>query len=154
MVLVSSLVLGLGLFQRPSTSRAAEEGPQTVLGPGMYVFQTRTRHASCGDAEQDGYVLTYLATIDGVPGSRTMKMELVNTKHFTEWTLRVVGKDEVVGNSQLGSTPDAADNHFEVKRDKDRFKGAGSRSYSSKVDGKVVRCRVSYDALLKRVDSL
>jgi hypothetical protein len=129
----------------------AAEGKQSVLGPGMYVFQTRVRNSTCGDAQPDGYVLTYLATIDGVPGSITMTMQLVNTAHFKEWALKVSGK-EVVGDSRMGSAADAPDSHFEVRWDKDRFKGVGSRSYNGQLNGKPERCRVNYDALLRRLD--
>ena len=53
---------------------------QTVLGPGLYVFQTRTRDASCGDSEPDGYVLSFFAAVhvgDHAPelsGHRTIEI--------------------------------------------------------------------------------
>jgi hypothetical protein len=130
----------------------AEETKQNVLGPGLYVFQTRIREASCGDAEPDGYVLSYVAAIDGVPGSMGMSMQLVNTSHFAQWTLQVTGTGAVVGDSRMGKAADAPDSHFEVTRDGDRFKGTGFRSYNGSVGGKPQRCKVSYDALLKRID--
>lgn len=134
----------------PGGAARAEER-QAILGPGLYVFQTRVRNSTCGDADPDGYVVTYLATIDGVPGAITMVMELVNTSHFKNWQLKVAGKS-VLGESRMGTGGDAPDSHFEVTLDKDRFKGTGSRSYNGKVDGKPTRCRVNYDALLRRLD--
>jgi hypothetical protein len=139
-------VLGRGF------ANAQGDDKQSILGPGLYVFQTRIRNSTCGDADPDGYVVTYLATIDGVPGAIDMSMELVNTAHFKTWQLKVAGKS-VLGESRLGSGVDAPDSHFEVALDKDRFKGTGSRSYNGKGgDGKPQRCRVNYDALLRRLD--
>ncbi|MFT3925410.1 MAG: hypothetical protein QM778_22925 [Myxococcales bacterium] len=134
----------------PATARAEEK--QSVLGPGLYIYQQRVREATCKDAEPDGYVLSFMAAIDGVPGSVTMTMQLVNTAYFKEWTLKVMGS-QVVGESRLGKTPDSPDAHFEVTRDGDRFKGTGFRTYNGSFQGKPQRCKVSYDALLKRLDS-
>jgi hypothetical protein len=125
---------------------------QSVLGPGLYVFQSRTRSSTCGDAEPDGYVLSFVAAIDGVPGDPKMKMQLVNTKYFVDWTIQVTEK-EVLAESRIGTATDAPESHFEVRFDKDRFKGTGSRTYMGKDgQGKPQRCRVNYDALLKRLD--
>lgn len=129
-----------------------EAAKQTVLGPGLYVFQTRTRDASCGDSEPDGYVLSYFAAIHGIPHAMAMTMELVNTPHFKTWTLKVVGNNQVVGDSKIGTAADAPDTHFDVKQDGDRFKGTGFRTYNGTLNGKKVRCRVNYDALLRRLD--
>jgi len=74
---LASLTL-LALLALGGSSRVRAQGDQTVLGPGMYVFQTRTRSATCGDDERTGYVSTFLAPIHGVPGSRTMRMTLEN----------------------------------------------------------------------------
>jgi len=131
---------------------SSTEGKQTVLGPGLYVFQTRTRDASCGDSEPDGYVATYFAAIHGVPHNPAMGMELVNTPHFKEWTLKVLNNNGVVGDSRIGASPDGPDSHFEVKLEGDRFKGTGYRTYNGTVAGKRQRCRVNYDALLRRLD--
>jgi hypothetical protein len=128
------------------------EDKQAVLGPGLYVFQTRTREATCGDAEPDGYVLSFLAAIDGVPGATSMSMQVINTKHFNSWTLKVTPAGQVVGDSKIGNAADAPDSHFEVSLDGPRFKGTGYRSYNGTLNGKPVRCKVSYDALLRRVD--
>lgn len=130
---------------------APTEAKQAILGPGLYAFQTRVRNSTCGDALPDGYVVTYLASIDGVPGAVDMAMELINTAHFKRWKLKVAG-NSVLGEARMGDAPDAPDSHFEVTLDKDRFKGTGSRSYNAKVDGKTTRCRVNYDALLRRLD--
>ena len=131
---------------------SANANRQTVLGPGLYVFQTRTRDATCGDAEGDGYVLTFLGAIHGIPHSVAMTMELTNNQHFKTWTLKVSGNNQVVGDSRMGTAADAPETHFDVKLDGDRFKGTGYRAYNGTLDGKKVRCRVNYDALLRRLD--
>jgi hypothetical protein len=130
---------------------AHAQDKQSVLGPGLYVYQTRVKHASCGDAEPDGYVLSFFAAIDGVPGSTSMTMQLVNTAHFKDWTLTIRGT-QVTGQSKIGKAPDGPETHFDVVREGDRFKGTGERSYNGSVGGKAQRCTVSYDALLKRLD--
>ena len=130
----------------------APERKQTVLGPGLYVFQTRTREATCGDSEADGYVLSYFAAIHGIPHSVEMKMELVNTPHFKDWTLKVAANNVIRGESRIGTAADGPETHFEVKLEGDRFKGTGARTYNSTVAGKKVRCRVNYDTLLRRLD--
>jgi hypothetical protein len=133
-------------------SAHAEESKQAVLGPGLYIYQQRVREATCHDAEPDGYVLSFMAAIDGVPGSIGMTMQLVNTAYFKDWTLKISG-NQVVGNSRIGKTADGPDAHFEVTKDGDRFKGTGYRSYNGSYNGKPQRCKVSYDALLKRLDT-
>ncbi len=150
-VALATLVLDI-LRQVPALADAPKQDKQTVLGPGLYVFQTRIRSSSCGDAEADGYVLSFMAAIDGVPGSTTMTMELINTSYFKTWALTVVGGKEVHGESRVSNATDAPESHFEAKWDKDRFKGTGSRSYMGSVGGKAQRCRVNYDALLRRLD--
>ncbi|HEX6244835.1 MAG TPA: hypothetical protein VFZ61_28140 [Polyangiales bacterium] len=142
---MAGAALGVARSQEPSDR-------QTVLGPGLYIFQTRTRDASCKDSEQDGYVLSYFAAIHGVPHAASMGMELTNTPHFKTWTLKVVGNNGVVGDSRIGTAADAPDSHFEVKLEKDRFRGTGYRTYNGTFEGKKVRCRVNYDALLRRLD--
>jgi hypothetical protein len=146
-----ALVFASSLLLVWSARGDAPEGSQNVLGPGMYVFQTRIRNSTCGDAQPDGYVLSYLAAIDGVPGAITMTMQLVNTAHFKDWQLKITGKD-VLGESRMGTGNEAPDSHFEVRLEKDRFKGVGSRSYNGTHNGKPERCRVNYDALLRRLD--
>jgi hypothetical protein len=144
------------LAQGPSDSGVADGGAtearQTVLGPGLYVFQTRTRDASCGDSEPDGYVLSFFAAIHGIPHSTKMTMELVNTPHFREWTLQVVNNQTIIAKSRIGTAADGPESNFEVKIVGDRFKGTGYRSYNGAVGGKKQRCRVNYDALLRRLD--
>lgn len=125
---------------------------QTVLGPGLYVFQTRTRDATCGDSEPDGYVLSFFAAVHGIPHSGAMKMELVNTPHFKDWTLKVANNSSITGTSRIGSAADGPESYFEVKLEGDRFKGTGYRAYNGAVAGKKQRCRVNYDALLRRLD--
>ena len=77
------VVLGLGvigglLCQARAQDKAASEAPQTILPPGLYLFQTRTRDGSCADAPRTGYVTSAVATLDGVPGARSMTLQLLN----------------------------------------------------------------------------
>lgn len=147
-------VLALCSLLPAARGDAPANGPnrQTVLGPGLYVFQTRTRDATCKDSEGDGYVLTFLGAIHGIPHAVNMTMELTNNQHFKTWTLKVNGNNQVIGDSRIGTAADAPDSHFEVKLEGDRFKGTGFRSYNGTLDGKKMRCRVNYDALLRRLD--
>ncbi len=143
----------LAPFDRASAqARPTSERAQNVLGPGLYVFQTRTRSSTCGDAERDGYVLSYVAAINGVPGSVAMSMEIVNTPHFKSWALQVSKDNVLEGESRMGTAADAPDAHFTVTRDGERWKGTGFRTYAGKLGGKPTRCRVDFDVLLRRVD--
>ncbi|MCA9606114.1 MAG: hypothetical protein KC619_10995 [Myxococcales bacterium] len=131
---------------------AAAQSQQTVLGPGMYVFQTRTRSASCADDEATGYVSTFMAPIHGVPGSRSMRMTLTNSEFWPTWTITVDAANRVLGDATLAgsSGPSAPRNHFSVSAQGDRFTGTGQRTY--RANGR--ECRVEYDALLRRIDQL
>jgi hypothetical protein len=151
--LLAALTFAPSAYSEAPPAGGADANRQTVLGPGLYVFQTRTREALCGDSEGDGYVLSFMAAINGVPHSITMSMELINNQHFKSWTLKVVGNNQVIGDSKMGTAPDAPDSHFEVKLEGDRFKGTGFRSYNGTKDGKKTRCRVNYDALIRRLDA-
>jgi len=147
----------VGSNGRPSLAQGAPPAEaaarqQTVLGPGLYIFQTRTRDASCGDSEADGYVISYFAAIHGIPHSLEMKMELVNTPHFKDWVLKVAANTTIRGDARIGTAADSPETHFEVKLEGDRFKGTGARTYNGSKDGKKVRCQVNYDTLLRRLD--
>ncbi len=133
-------------------SIAAAQAAQTVLGPGLYVFQTRTRSATCADDEATGYVSTFMAPIHGVPGSREMRMTLTNSEYWPSWTITVDAANHVLGDATLAgqSGPNAPRNHFSAQRQGDRFVGTGQRSY--RANGR--DCRVEYDALLRRIDEL
>ncbi len=143
---------GLALALGAGGPRAAAQGSQTVLGPGMYVFQTRTRSASCDDDEATGYVSTFLAPIHGVPGSREMRMTLSNSEYWPTWRITVDAANRILGDATLAgaSGPSAPRNHFSVTRQGDRFTGTGQRTYQA--NGR--ECRVEYDALLRRIDQL
>lgn len=132
-----------------SVSSATTQG---LLGPGLYVFQTRTRASTCNDSERDGYVMSFVAAIDGVPGSTAMTMQLVNNPHFAKWSLRVADEGTLSGNAKMGPTASAPETHFTATLDDDRWKGTGARTYNSVFEGKPTRCRVDYDALLRRID--
>lgn len=132
-------------------AQAPEIKPQTILPPGLYLFQTRTREGTCNDAPRTGYVTSAIATLDGVPGSRVMTLQLLNSKYWPTWTLTVTEKDLIVGVAIMGGGKDeaAGTSRFELSAKKDRFQGVGTRSYPSKVAGETVSCTLSYDALLK-----
>jgi hypothetical protein len=133
-------------------AQAQEElPPQTILPPGLYLFQTRTRDGTCNDAPRTGYVTSAVATMDGVPGSRSMTMLLLNSKYWPTWTLTVNADDSIVGTANMGGGKDDTNgsSRFEIRAKKDRYQGVGSRTYNSKVDGKTTRCTLNYDALLK-----
>jgi len=126
---------------------------QTVLAPGLYVFQLRLDRATCTQGFTSGYVSSFFAAIDGTPGSRAMDMHLLNSGYWPEWTLAVQQDDTIVGVShQAGASgPDAGENHFEVRFDGRKFVGRGSRSWTQTVNGQRTRCRVFYDALLREL---
>jgi hypothetical protein len=125
--------------------------PQTVLPPGLYLFQTRTRDGTCDDAPRTGYVTSAVATMDGVPGARSMTMQLLNSKYWPTWSLTVNADDSIVGTANMNGAKDdaAGSSRFEIRAKKDRYQGVGARTYNSKVDGKPARCTLNYDALLK-----
>ncbi len=131
---------------------AAQTGDQSVLGPGLYVFQTRTRSATCDDDERTGYVSSFVAAVQGVPGSRSMRMQLVNSPYWSTWTLQIDAQNRVTGESTLdgASGPSAPRNRFEIRVDRDRFTGTGTRTYARGAQ----QCSVTYDALLRRIDAL
>jgi hypothetical protein len=153
-------VVTLGIFIAVSTcllaaeAQAPEIKPQTILPPGLYLFQTRTREGTCNDAPRTGYVTSAIATLDGVPGSRVMTLQLLNSKYWPTWTLTVTEKDLIVGTAIMGGGKDesAGTSRFELTAKKDRFQGVGTRTYPSKVAGETVSCTLSYDALLKPLD--
>ena len=136
----------------PPTPAAVPDTQQTFLGPGMYVFQTRVRNATCGDDQATGFVDSFIAPIHGVSGSRRMVMHLLNSQYWPDWTIVVTEGDEIFGDSSLhgwrGADPPT--NHFMVtRRDAARFTGLGVRRYRGQ-NGQP--CEVTFDALLRRVD--
>jgi hypothetical protein len=128
----------------------AQDYDQTILGPGLYAYQTRVTGATCGDDRQTGYISTFMGTIDGIPGHRQMQMKLINNRYWREWTITVRRGGVVVGESAVPEQEREA--HFEVRRRGGRFVGEGSRSYFSTIDGERRRCTVSVDVLLRRFD--
>jgi hypothetical protein len=153
---VSTFLIGgpNGIARERAVAQPAEIAPQTVLLPGLYLFQTRTREGTCNDAPRTGYVTSAIATLDGVPGSRVMTLQLLNSKYWPTWTLTVTEKDLIVGSAFMGGGKDesAGASRFELSAKKDRFQGIGTRTYPSKVAGETVACTLSYDALLKPLD--
>jgi hypothetical protein len=133
---------------------AAELPPQTVLVPGLYLFQTRTREGTCNDAPRTGYITSAVATLDGVPGSRALTMQLLSSKYWPTWALTVNADGSVVGSANLNGAKDGAagSSRFEIRTKKDRLQGVGSREYPAQVNGKPSRCTLHYDALLKPLD--
>ena len=132
----------------------AELPPQTILAPGLYLFQTRTRDGTCRDAQRTGYVTSSVATLDGVPGARTMTMQLLNSKYWPTWTLTIGMDGNIVGTANMGGAKDdtAGASRFEIRAKKERYQGVGARSYPGQFDGKPTRCTLNYDALLKMLD--
>lgn len=122
--------------------------------PGLYLFQTRTRDGNCNDAPRTGYITSAVATLDGVPGSRNLTMQLLNSKYWPTWTLSINGEETISGAANMGGAKDDRDgsSRFELKPKKDRFQGVGSRSYPGQMDGKSVRCTLNYDVLLKPLE--
>ncbi len=145
---------GPGIMRERAEAQAPEIKPQTILPPGLYLFQTRTREGTCNDAPRTGYVTSAVATLDGVPGSRVMTLQLLSSKYWPTWTLTVTEKDLIVGTAIMGGGKDesAGTSRFELTSKKDRFQGVGTRTYPSKVAGETVSCTLSYDALLKPLD--
>lgn len=142
-----------GAGKTPPTA-ADDAPPQTVLAPGLYLFQTRTRSGTCNDAPRTGYVTSAIATLDGVPGARTMTMQLLNSKYWPTWTLTIGADDAIAGAAYLNGAKDDKDgsSRFELRAKKDRFQGVGKREYAGQKDGKAARCMLEYDALLKSID--
>jgi len=137
--------------QDEAKDAATELAPQTVLLPGLYLFQTRTRDGTCNDAPRTGYVTSAVATLDGVPGSRTMTLRLLNSKYWPTWKLNVTADNAVIGDATMFDAKDDSGgvSHFELRAKKERFQGVGTRAYNSTEGGKAVRCQLNYDALLK-----
>ena len=153
-LLVLTALVSLAML-RADTPVGAQDNGQSVLGPGLYVFQTRIDHATCGDGERTGYVSSYFAAVDGIPGSRTMSMNLLNSSFWPTWELTVSSSNAVIGDARMrGQTgPNAGESHFELAHQRDaRFTGRGTRSYDATVNGQRQRCRISYEALLKKID--
>lgn len=152
----TALMASLSLLAPPSApTLEAQDTGQTVLGPGLYVFQTRIDHATCGDGERTGFVSSYFAAVDGIPGSRTMSMSLLNSSFWPTWELTVSSSNAVIGDARMrGQTgPSAGESHFELAHDGRRFTGRGTRSYDATVNGQRQRCRISYEALLRKLDT-
>jgi hypothetical protein len=150
---LSLLVIALGAWpQGGGAQQDAALGPQAILPPGLYLFQTRTRSGTCNDAPRTGYVTSAIATLDGVPGSRTMTLRLLNSKWWPTWTLTVAADDTLIGSANMfgGKDPTKGTSRFEIRAVKDRFQGTGSREYPSK--GEATRCTLLYDALLKPIE--
>ena len=133
---------------------SAQTPDQTILGPGLYAFQNRLDRATCGDSSNSGYVNTYIAAVNGIPGSSAMEMSLPDSSYWTEWRLGITAEGHIVGVSQQDGVtgPDRGDSHFDLTRSGDQFTGRGARSYMSTVNGQRRRCTVEFDTLLRRID--
>jgi hypothetical protein len=132
---------------------AAQGAAQQVLGPGLYVFQTRLDHSTCEPPSTSGYVTSYFAAIDGTPGSASMAMHLLNSDNWPDWTVTVTAQGTLIADALQANVtgPDRAESHFELTRDRAKFTGRGWRSYTATVEGQRRRCRTSYDALLRKL---
>jgi hypothetical protein len=129
----------------------AQSDSQSILAPGLYVFQTRLDHATCGESSSSGNVTSYFATLDGRPGAREMKMTLMNSEYWPEWTVRIPEGNKVYGDAQQAKVtgPHRGEAHFELELKRGKLVGRGSRAWSQRVNGEMTRCRMAYDALLK-----
>ena len=139
----------------PLVAHAQVASDQQVLGPGLYVFQTRTVSATCGDDERTGYVASFVAAVDGVPGAATMHMHVVDNQYWPSWNLTISAEGAVHAESFMDGTTGAGRprSAFTVTRSgPQRFTGQGTRSYQATVDGAARTCTVTYDALLRRID--
>ncbi len=123
---------------------AGAQDTQGVLGPGLYVFQTRLDRATCEDDSETGYVTSYFAAIDGTPASRRMSMKLTNSTHWPEWQLTIAPDGQIVATATNGSLHQRA----EMRPNGSRFTGRGYREYQGR-GGR--RCRFEYDALLRKL---
>ena len=139
------------LRAQPSAPTRNDQG---VLGPGLYVFQMRILSATCDDADRTGYVTTFVAPIHGIPGSREMSMELLNSQYWPAWNLTVDARGRITGQATIDGRDGspAATNRFELVRQGPRFTGRGSRNYTSTSGGTRRRCEVSYEALLRLLE--
>lgn len=159
-LLAAVMMLPLLALARESAASAQRAQPaqpsqdQSILGPGLYVFQTRIVDATCGDADRTGDVTSYYAAVDGIPGSRSMRMTLLNSSFWPRWELTVSEANHVIGIAQQEGVTGVhrGESQFEVAFADGRFTGHGTRTYSRTVNGQVTRCRVSFDTLLKRID--
>ena len=155
-VFLLGCLVGALLAQRGAVGqRASAQTPgQALLGPGLYVFQNRLDRATCGDASGSGYVNSYVAAVNGIPGSVTMQMALPDSTYWPTWELGVTPDGHILGVSQQAGVtgPDRGDSHFDVTLTGDQFTGRGARSYMSTVDGQRRRCTVEFDTLLRRID--
>ena len=127
------------------------QADQAVMGPGLYVFQTRLTDATCGDISGSGYVNSYVAEIQGVPGDGEMHMNLPNSDYWPRWEVRVMPNGHVGGTATVDDS-NARSSSFDVSRREGQFTGRGSRTYTRLVDGQRRRCTVEFDTLLRRID--
>ncbi len=129
----------------------ADRDVQTILPPGLYVFQTRLDHATCGESSSSGNVTSYFAALDGRPGAREMTMTLLNSSNWPAWKITIRGTDKVIGDAQQANVvgPHRGEAHFELQLARGKLVGRGSRAWTQRVDGEPTRCRMAFDALLK-----
>lgn len=138
----------------PSDAGVGELPPQTLLLPGLYLFQTRTRSGTCNDAPRTGFITSAMATMDGVPGSRTLTMQLTSSKYWPTWTLNIAADGTIIGSANMGGAKDDSkgSSRFELRAKKERFQGVGSRRYPNPNDASAAWCTLEYDVLLKPLD--
>ena len=146
---------GVSVLSLPAHGQQAPRAhDQSVLGPGAYVFQTRTLSAACGDDERTGYVSSFIALIDGIPGSATMSMRLLGSRYWSSWTLTVSAEGQIRGEAFMDGTTgnNRPVNRIQLRLDGERFTGQGTRIYDRTVSGRRTRCAVTVEALLRRID--
>ncbi len=148
------LVALFSVASMASDATSQDMPDQEVLGPGAYIYQTRLDRATCEEDSNTGYVTSYFAAIDGVPGDRQMRMSLVNTEFWPRWMLTVRPDGTLVGEATMHNRqgPNVARSHFELRRNGSQLVGRGYREYWRTIDGERRRCRNDFDALLRRLD--
>lgn len=125
---------------------------QTMVGPGAYVFQTRVRGATCGDDTKSNLTRTFYASVEGYPGKDNFTMELLNSKYWPSWTLKVVGNKQVFIESVVEQKKSTRESRFTLdKKKKGVLRGFGYREYDTVIDGQKKRCRVDMEAILRPI---
>ena len=152
--LASIALVALAFTLSSDASGQQVRSEQDVLGPGVYIYQTRLDRATCEEDSVRGYVTSYYAAIDGTPGAREMTMSLLNTQSWPRWTLVVRRDGTLVGDASFRNqnNPNQPRAHFEVRRQGEQLVGRGYREYFQTINGRRRRCRNEFDALLKRLD--
>ena len=141
-IVIALVLASIGVI--PALAQTRDD--QNHLGPGLYVFQTRITEASCGDADRTGYVNSYFASIEGIPGANDAVMRLIDSQFWPRWGLSIAADGMVSGSARNERVQGT--NQFHVRWNGSRYTGTGTRTYRN---GNRT-CNVTFDALLRRID--